>query len=183
MKTKPALLLLSLPVAASLSAQSPASVPATPARAESPRQLTPGAILSAQVQEILATPDLDAAEKRRQVVAATRLAVKTSTTGLTDPVRIIGLLQAMAIEAASGSPAYAQVIVDAVVESASKLPALESQPDLMTHLREDVLAALAEQNPDSGNEPAGADAPARRPTNGPAEFGGRASDVIVSPAR
>ena len=91
MKTKPALLLLSLPLSTVL-AENPARPGPAPAAQVTPAtRLTPGAILAAQIREISGTKDLSHASKIRQIASAARLALTTTLTNVKDPEQAVRL--------------------------------------------------------------------------------------------
>src|SRR5262245_36389212 len=98
MKTKPALILLALPLATGIAAESKPAAPA--AHVETSAKLTPGSILAAQIREIAATKDLTPAAKRRQIASAVRLAVTTAVTNVKDPQQAYQMLVEITTESA-----------------------------------------------------------------------------------
>jgi len=182
MKTKPALLLLSLPLSTVL-AENPARPGPAPAAQVTPAtRLTPGAILAAQIREISGTKDLSHASKIRQIASAARLALTTTLTNVKDPEQAVRLALDLAADAGLAEPDFADLIIDTITTAAKSIPIFSGRADLGELVRKNVAAAVkAALAAAPGGEAAGAEAaPPSRPAA--PEFGGSTDAVVVSPS-
>ena len=185
MKPNPALLLLTLPVAANLSVA--ASAPA--AQVQPADNLTPGGILAAQIREIAGTKDLSQRSKSRQIASAVRLAILTVTTNLKDADQALKAVQDLAAQAAGAAPDFAEVITEAGNDAARHVPLLANVPDVGQKVQDAVLAGLKAAGVAAGEARFDTDSDGPRNSRGndrdrgdDHEFGGRSDDVIVSPS-
>jgi len=181
---KPALFLLSLPVAAGLTAAE-SNPPSDPVSAVQPAvALTPGSILAAQIRDIVATKDLSRRSQNRQIATAIRLAITTATAKIKNFDEALKLVEEITAQAAQAAPEFAEVITAAVSEAVQQVPVLAAaQADLKVEIQNAVFAGVKaaatgsgivhfEENPE---EPS-------RPVPPAPEYGGKTDTVIVSPS-
>lgn len=183
-KTKPALLLLALPLGATLSAQNAGPTAAPTTQSAPGRQVTPGSILAAQIQAIVDTKDLSDESKQRQIAAAIRLAIVTGLTNVDDPTAAAHLVIELTRAATQAAPAYAELIFSTVSTSARDIPLLAGMAGLTEAVRDVVAetvrtAAIAAGA--SAPEAAGAETEGATTPSAP-EYTGHVDDVIVSPS-
>ncbi len=179
MKTRPALFLLSLPIAAGLAAKDDSSVGTPAPNVEKSDQLTPGGILAAQVGEIARTKDLSDHSKSRQIASAVRLAVTTSTTNLKSPEQALNLVLDLATRAAKAAPDFADVITEAALDAVQRVPLLADLAGVKDRVQDAVFAGVKAAAEETGE--ARFESNPAKPPAAP-EFGGKTDDVIVSPS-
>ncbi len=188
---KPALLLLSLPLAAGLTARQPSSPADQSSQVQQDNQLTPGKILAAQVSEIANTKDLSDRSKNRQIASAVRLAITTVTTNLKSTDDALNAVLDLATNAAKAAPEFADVIREAALDAAQHLPQLSDLAGLGGNVQDAVFAGVKAAASDSGRASfesgggggtGGAGGPSAGTQSANSGFGGQADDVIVSPS-
>lgn len=146
MKTKPALLLLALPLGAGMAAEKngPGSAPTAQVTRSDRDKVTPGSILAAQIQEIVETKDLSDESKSRQIAAAIRLAITTTLRNVTDPREATRAVIELTQAATAAAPKFADLIFRTVTTTAREIPVLANQPGLAETLRNVVTDAVRE---------------------------------------
>ena len=193
MKTKPVLFLLSLPVAASLSAQNaPVSQPPAPSTQQS-EQLTPGSILAAQIRAIVSDRDLSERAKARQIASAIRLAINTVTTNLQDVELAQSLILDLATQAAQAAPTFAALVATTVETTVANIPLLANTPTLTAKVQAAVdtgvkaaaaAAGVVSFDTSTGDNQNTANNTTNNTSNAPAKpiFNGSLDATPVSPA-
>jgi hypothetical protein len=188
---KPALLLLSLPLAAGLAAQQPSPPADQSSQVQQDNQLTPGKILAAQISEIANTKDLPVRSKNRQIASAVRLAITTVTTNLKNTDDALNAVLDLVTNAAKAAPDFADVIREAALDAARHLPQLSDLAGLGGNVQDAIFAGVKAAATDSGRANfesggggggGGAGGPSAGTQSANSGFGGRADDVIVSPS-
>jgi hypothetical protein len=160
MKFRKTLLVLLLPLAASI-------------RAAPPPDLTPESVLADQVRAIV---DSRAPQKSKEkaIASAVRFAVLAAIADAKDQAGILKIALRYAATAAEAVPAFADTIAQAV----SAIPAVAAIEGASAQIQATVAAVVKDAGI-PGTAPAST-SPAKLPPN--AEYGGDVGDVIVSPS-
>ena len=172
MKQKLVLLLLLLPLSASLATVSAA--PNTPETKEQSEELSPAAILAAQVKDIAASDTLSREAQAKQISSAVRLSIIASTEGINSPEDRLKIAAELATAATKAAPHFAATITSAVAD----IPFIAKIDGALEQIQAAVSTAIESAEETSIANPA-VNPP--RPAN--PEFGGpNKGETIVSPA-
>ena len=152
------------------SAPAPASQPGAPEQAE----LTPQAILAAQVSEIASDTTMSRAAQEKLIASAVRLAIATAIEGIKDRAQALKIAVQLTTAAAKAAPRFGETIM----LTASSIPALAGIDGALGQIQAAVLSGIKATGSDGLNlAPPGGSPPAPSP-----EFGGNSGDVKVSPS-
>lgn len=170
MKTISSLLLLG--VSTTLGAALPAGEPEAPSMAQ---ELSPAAILSAQVSEIAYSTSLPLEAKQARIKTALRKAVSGAIAGMSDPEQKIKIAAEFAVACVKAAPGFAATIADTV----TSIPAIAKIDGAATLIRNSVEQTIDELNQVNVAVPA----PVLPKAPAAPEFGGSTTDTVVSRAR
>lgn len=185
MITKPALMLLSLPVAVTLSAKEKAPAPAPVAHVQPGHALTPGGIVAGQISDILETKGLSEKSRKRQIGNAVRIAVSSATTNLRNADDALAIILEIAERAGGAAPEFSDVIGEAVLEAAARVPVLAEVKGLKVSVDNAVFAGVKQAATSSGEarfDSSEGRSRSRGQGQGGSGFGGNSHDVVVSPS-
>lgn len=171
MKTLPLLALIPLTLSPVAATAASTAMPRA-ATSETADELTPAALLSAQVSEIAFSNSLSKEAKQKKISTALKVAVGSAVSGLTDPDEIVKVATDLAVACVKAVPAFAGTIEHAVVS----LPALAKISGAAAAIQASVTQALQELNQVEAAQPA--PSLSKAPTI--PEFGGQTSDTVVS---
>lgn len=171
MKTLPVLALIPLTLSPLASTTASAAVPHSVA-SESGEDLTPAAILSAQISEIAQSTTLSTEAKRKQISRALKIAVNSAISGLTEPEAIVKVASELAVASVKAAPAFAGTVTQTI----AALPAIAKISGGIASIQGSVAAALQELSQVEVATPA----PSLPKAPAIPEFGGQTSDTVVS---
>jgi hypothetical protein len=177
MKTKLALFLLLLPLIAGLDATAAAPAPSRPEATGQNAELTPTAILAAQVKEITSSANLSRKSQAKLIADAVRRAITAVTEGVKDPAERLKLALELATVAAKAAPSFAATITSTV----SGTPTIASIEGVLDRVQAAVKTGI-EAAKGAGGEHDGPGAGSSR-QSGNHEFDGpNKGDTVVSPS-
>ena len=119
MKPNLPVLILLLPLAASLNANAADHADKQHGSSEQSQSLSPAAILSDQVQDIAASSALSPKSKSKLIANAVRTAINSVTAGIHDPAKRLELALELTTAAAKAAPQFATTITNAVANISS----------------------------------------------------------------
>ena len=174
MKTLSLLALVPLTLSPTAIVTAAAEVPRAVA-ADTGDDLTPAALLSAQVSEIAYSNSLSQEAKQKRIASVLRVAVNGAIAGLTDANQIVKVATDLAVACVKAAPGFAATIGHTI----SSLPAIAKIHGAAANIQTSVTQALEELS----QVEAAAPAPTLPKAPAIPEFGGRTSDTIVSRSR
>lgn len=170
MKTISSILLLGVSTALGTSIQ--AADPETTGIAQ---ELSPAAILSAQVGEIAYSTSLPLEVKQARIKAALRKAINGAIAGVSDPEQMTQIATDLAVACVKAAPGFAATISNTV----TSIPSIAKINGAAALIRDSIEQAVQELNQVNVAVPA----PALPKAPASPEFGGSTTDTVVSRAR